>query len=391
MAVAPPPAPRLRPTDFLPKPFSGEVIEYDICHAHFLSFFDYLLAHDLDDPGNDVAALANINTLFRTTLVGKARLWAEGKVFNNIQNLRDEFLQRFSPSHSNFGNVKYFNSLRHTPGDSAEQTLNKIRLAAQRINYGNQQIRDKFLQSLPDKCQAAVIMSAPPDANAQVLAQRAQQYFDFSPEDVVSSSSAAKQVTFDQVHLSQILEPTLAQTNVLSELSQQVAQLQSDLNSLKLNSVSNDQSVNYHHSQSQDRRSSSPYPPSPGEHVSRQSHRHRSSSGDRDHYKNRSNSRSRGYSRSPYRGHQSNSRYRSNQSPRRSYFKCHFCGKPGHKWRDCYTYNNMVRQGINPSYFPHRPASGPPVSPPGQFYDSAQPYPFPPSQSYQPSQRQDFH
>lgn len=381
---------RLRVTDFLPKSFDGNTIDYDVCHAHFLSFHDYLIAHDLNEP--NVAEMIRINNIFKTTLVDKARLWAEGKVFNSIANLRDEFLQRFSPAHSNFGHVKYFNSITHIPGQSAEQTLNKIKLAAQRIGYGDQQIKDKFLQVLPPACQAAVIMAAPVDAEVQLLVQRAQQFFDFSPAngDTVSVSSS-KQVSFqtDQVHLMQ-----KATTEALSDMFEHVVKIKDDIRSMKASAVpsAHTDSVHLCHT---DRNGQNDRHVSPHGHLSRDMHRsHRSKSNSRDRYANgnRSHSRYRSASRSPYRDY-GHSPYpgpddrSQRRSPRyQSGITCHFCKRPNHKWRNCYSYQAMIGRGMNPAYYPCRPASGPPVQfPPPMVpsqlsgpYDSnqAQPYPF---------------
>jgi hypothetical protein len=60
--------------DFLPPPFSGDTINHNKCRAHFLSFIDYLHAHDLGAPA-DAAAVAHVVSLFRLTLVDDARLW----------------------------------------------------------------------------------------------------------------------------------------------------------------------------------------------------------------------------------------------------------------------------------------------------------------------------
>ena len=98
----------LRPTDFLPRNFSGENIDHDTCHAHYLSFLDYLMAHDLHEPNFGVEMI-NVTILFKTTLVRQARLWAEGKVFTGLEDLRDQFLHRFSPTHSHFGHRNYSN------------------------------------------------------------------------------------------------------------------------------------------------------------------------------------------------------------------------------------------------------------------------------------------
>lgn len=379
-----PVAPNLRITDFRPKPFDGETIDYDLCHAHYLSFYDYLVQHDLNEP--DFQQLVRVNTLFRTTLVGKARLWAEGKVYTSLGNLRQQFLQRFSPSHSTFGNVKHFHSLSHITGDSAEETLNKIKLAAQRIGYADPQVRDKFLQVLPANCQAAVIMSSPADATVQDLAQRAQQFFDFSPQG--DTATSAKQVTFDQVHFAQTSEPTA--DKAVSDLASQMAQLNDELQQLKLRDsihYSQDQSRTGHFDSRRDR-STSPHPSSGASRRSRDEVRS-SNSGDRNdryRYSSRSNSRSRGPSRSPYRNFRQSPRHESRRQP--VHFTCHFCGKPNHKWRNCYAYRNSLQGGSNPPYFPTRPASGlQHQTPPGQFrsqynYDPAQTYDYGNAQTY---------
>ena len=129
--------------------------------------------------------------IFRRTLSGQARLWAEGKEFATLQALKDSFIARFSPGQTPFALAKEFTSLTFNPGDSAEQHLSKIRQLANQIGYGEVQIRDKFLTSLPIKCQAAVVMAAPENATAQELAARAQRYIELDVE-----KDLPKEVTF---------------------------------------------------------------------------------------------------------------------------------------------------------------------------------------------------
>ena len=87
----------------------------------------------------------------------------EGKVFPDLNNLRQSVINRFSPAQSQFARVKEFELITYTAGDSAEIHLQKIRKAADRAGYGDVQVRDKFLSSLPEKCRAAVIKSFNPD------------------------------------------------------------------------------------------------------------------------------------------------------------------------------------------------------------------------------------
>ena len=112
----------LRQVDFLPSRFDGKTICHELATAHFLSFMDYLQAHELHNPAGPVQ-LANVITLFKRTLKEKARTWIEGKNFATLEALKAAFVARFSPAHSDFANVKLFNNMKYTPGESAEQHL----------------------------------------------------------------------------------------------------------------------------------------------------------------------------------------------------------------------------------------------------------------------------
>jgi hypothetical protein len=382
--------------------FDGETIDHDLCNAHFLSFMDYLNFHNLHEPAN-AAQMIHINTVFKARLRGKARLWAEGKVFPTIPDLKAQFLHRFSPTHSNFGNVKYFNSLTHTQGETAEQTLNKIRLAAQRIDYNDVQVRDKFLQVLPPNCQAAVIMSAPPDAGIPVLVERAQQYLDFLPDNKsVTADTTSKQVSFltDQVHMANataynIHTPAIvnASDTEISQITEQLAALRTDVQNLTLEAKAKPQA---HISQSdgfdnsQNYRSNSPYPGTHNSrHHSRSPGRDRRRSHDRP-YGNRTPSRSPGREQR-FQPQYGNSPYRQGNSPRRSNIICYFCNKRNHVWKNCFLYQDMISRGMNPGYMPVRPQA-PSFHPPSgeprhnrPFYPNDKqfptPYPFQPNQA----------
>ena len=170
----------LRPTDFLPDPkFSGENVSHEKAISHWYLFSDYLQMHDLQDP--DENQMPDVIIRFRLSLTGEARLWIQGKEFNSLDSLKDAFICRFSPTRSEFANVKHFNELKYKSGESSEQYLGRIRIAAQRINYNDDQIRNKFLHSLPGDCQRAIVMAAPAEATADQLATLAQRYIDLSP------------------------------------------------------------------------------------------------------------------------------------------------------------------------------------------------------------------
>ena len=134
----------LRQTDFLPNRFDGSKLDSDLCTAHYLSFEDYLQAHDLQTPADD-AALLNVVNIFKRTLQGSARLWIEDKTFVDLEDLKSKFIYRFSPSHSQFANVKQFESMSYNPGDTAEQHYLKVKQAAQRAKYGKDHAINSYL------------------------------------------------------------------------------------------------------------------------------------------------------------------------------------------------------------------------------------------------------
>ncbi len=208
---------QLRQTDYLPTRFDGSTLDRDRCRSHFLTFEDYLVAHELDDPA-DAEEVHNVVQIFKRTLTGKARLWIEGKVFPNVAALRNAFLARFSPSQTEFAHSKAFDNIQYKDGDSAEEHLSKIQDIADRIGYGEAQIRHRFLHSLPPKCRDAVIMSAPVGANAQQLAEIAQRSLELKTLD------PQKEVTF---------------STQVNSLNDDLAAMREELNSLRLGNQDN--------------------------------------------------------------------------------------------------------------------------------------------------------
>lgn len=321
-------APQLRQTDFLPTRFNGTQLDNELCSAHFMSFVDYLEAHNLHQPAN-AADVGQVVNLFKRTLIGQARLWIEGKVFETLPQLKDQFVARFSPARSNFANVRLFDNMTYTTGDSAEQHMTKIRLAATRIGYGELQICNRFVSSLPAKCQTAVIMSAPDNATADDLISRAQRYID----SIGTNPDSLREVTF----------------NATASISDPKHDL--DLHMQKLEDI--DQKLNtLHLTERESRRDQynnrpSPYPsrsPTPA----RQQRYNKSPS--------RSMTRPPDRSLSRGRDHGLTNRSLSRGRDHRPVIFCDYCSLPNHKWRTCRKRQNDIRQGQHtaPDNFYHR-------------------------------------
>ena len=286
----------LRTTDFLPSRFKGETINSDLARAHFLAFQDYLDAHNIAQP-EDNAALLRITNTFKRTLEGQARLWIEGKQFQSFQELRTRFLARFSPSNSHFAKSQEFQALTYTAGDTAEVHLAKITKVAHMLQYNDDQVRDKFLSSLPTQCRSAVLMAAPMDAPLPLLVDKAQCYFDLQS----SQNSTASAIAADVMTTQDMRKPTAQGKTFQSDMQDIVHRMEA----LESKFTKSEQ---------------------PKEQARSSRSRNREQRGNFDQNRRRSYNRS------------------SNQRRRFNSIMCDFCSRQGHTWRNCFERLNQRAQ-----------------------------------------------
>lgn len=293
----------LRPADFLPNPkFSGQDVSHEKAISHWYLFVDYLQVHELYPVPEDQMDLVTVR--FRLTLCGEARLWAQDKIFEDLNELKTAFIHRFSPTHSEYANVQYFDDLKYKSGETAEQFLQKIRIAAQRIRYNEPQIRNKFLHSLPAECKRAVVMTADPDADAEDLASLAQRYLDLLPGHDLSRVSFG-----DEVHTA-IASSSVSTINEFKTLRDDIKSLEDGMEKLQAQFAGD--------STDQDR-SRSPGP-------------NRSSRG---RFKRTGGNRHRSKSPAP-------------RTPSGERMKCYHCGKQGHVRRRCFLYHEYLQMLNSP-------------------------------------------
>ncbi|PIK40874.1 hypothetical protein BSL78_22273 [Apostichopus japonicus] len=219
-----------RPTDFLPSRFQGDVIDADLAEAHYLGFEDYLEVHKLPSQTTPEAVAEEFNEIcriFKRTLKGQARLWIENKNFSTIADLRKQFLARFSPGLLPTLNHRHFTALSYTPGDTAQAHLAKISKAAAQLSYGEDQIRDKFISTLPLQCRSAVLMSASPQATIADLVMKVQCYFDLQIQSQPTASSELFMAMHDKA--SSVQTPTISASSEIHELCTKIQELEPSL------------------------------------------------------------------------------------------------------------------------------------------------------------------
>ncbi|KAJ8048922.1 hypothetical protein HOLleu_01430 [Holothuria leucospilota] len=172
----------LRVTDFLPSKFDGKV-NTDIAQAHLLGFQDYLEIHGLENP-RDQPQLDYVIQLFKRTLADTTRLWIHSQTFTSLDDLKQNFLKRFGTNNSYYAQRRAFDKYTYQTGDSAHVHLSKLEKAAMTRDYSRDQMRDKFIDTLPPACRSAVLMTVSPETTLPDLVDKAQCYFDLNDGNV---------------------------------------------------------------------------------------------------------------------------------------------------------------------------------------------------------------
>lgn len=144
--------PRLRLNDFLPQTFDGK--NPDLAPSHIINFGNYCQVHEL---GDDAVKIQR----FKLTLAGEATLWLDGKTFQTYEELRTSFLNYNSGTRTRDSAVSAFWSTSYKIGETAEQYLQRLRRLGNRVGYGDDNIRDQFLNGLPQDARMMIKMVRP--------------------------------------------------------------------------------------------------------------------------------------------------------------------------------------------------------------------------------------
>ena len=127
----------LRYSDGLPPKFHGQ--SCDNAQAHWHAFQDYVALHKL----NQQAQLQR----FKLTLGSDARLWIDNKNYQNVNDLKTAFINKYSGINSRDAAIEQWPSLRYQGNESLEDYATKLRRLADCLDYGDEIIKDRFLSS----------------------------------------------------------------------------------------------------------------------------------------------------------------------------------------------------------------------------------------------------
>lgn len=129
--------------EYIGTKFSGNKDKQD-AEPHMLAFDDYVQA-----LGAVGAPYAQLLSLFKRTVQGKARMWLERHSSSNLKELKDAFLKHFGKVNSPDVDRDLFLKARLQPGVPAQEYLYELRSKASALNYDEAMVQYKFFEGLP--------------------------------------------------------------------------------------------------------------------------------------------------------------------------------------------------------------------------------------------------
>jgi len=334
----------VRPSDGLPKPFSGDPSKNPL--GHWYAFENYLKIQKVENDRGYLDA-------FKLTLCDDALIWVVDNTdtFQNKEDLKNKFLDQFSGNVTRQGKTVKFRNLKLMPNETVQSFASKIRSLGNRLGQSAESQLDQFMLGLPHQITMGVSISNPKDLSA--AAATAEKLTELSP-------SLTKEVTF-------MCEE--------QDTKAEIAELKELIMSLKIDRTSSDKSGQ----QDRSRGRSPSYKGNDRDHSregqGRSGSRERGRQDSREirydsrgrggHYgrgrggyygRGRGGYHSRGragyYQNNGYQnnGYQ-NSGYQNSRSQQSFPGNCHRCGKVGHKAYECGNTVHFARQESEDQHF----------------------------------------
>jgi len=185
--------PHLKVSEFLPDTFQGFPSEDAV--NHFQKYRDYCTIQNLSD---DVAI-----ERFKLTLSLLPRQWIKDRTFGSLDDLEKAFTRQYSKYKSREALIRALSQFKYIPGTSMEKYLADIKELAGRAGQNVEQIRDHFVNGLPDEMRSVLVMHTYADLNE--LVEKAQKFMELNPKwaspqvsfavtDSISMTSLAKSI-----------------------------------------------------------------------------------------------------------------------------------------------------------------------------------------------------
>ena len=168
-------------TELLPKSFNPTVdTTSQDCQIHFIKFEDYLSHHKITE-------FQTIKDRFKLTLDGSARLWFERNTSTDLDALKTEFINKFTPYASKIKTIKTFNDKTIGNQQSIDAFLNELVEMGDELNYSEEQVKQKFLLSLPNECQRTILITKP-NGTLEDFKSMAQSFMEFEKPTILTAS-----------------------------------------------------------------------------------------------------------------------------------------------------------------------------------------------------------
>jgi hypothetical protein len=308
-------APGLKYTSLLPSKFSGKPGQDP--ENHWAAYVDFLHVQGIQE--NDQEAIYR----FRFTLDDRAGKWYRNKTFSTLADLETKFVRYFTNSHSREADSALFDSITRRQNETLEELYGRLKSVADRLNYPDQVVQDKFLRQLPIQLQIGLktLLRGDPDID---LVEEAQSMWHLSQPGVNDAQ-------VENINLAS--GATEQDSKVMASLDKMANQMQS-LYGLMANLPASHPPSSYNprgrgRGRGRGGRSNqnpgrfNPYPHNQGGHQGQTSHFEA------------------GQGQASYRGNQSRGRGRgwpngnTRQNKHFPHIQCHACSNFGHYWRDC--------------------------------------------------------
>jgi hypothetical protein len=169
----------VRPSDGLPRPFSGEGNKNPL--AHWYAFENYLKIQN--HPDRDFL------DAFKLTVSDAALILVVDDTDNLTSKavLKARFLDRFSGQLTRQGKANEFRNLRLAPGETVGTYASKIKSLGDRLGMTEALMLDQFYWGLPAQIRMGVLMHSPDTWSLAV--EQAEKLMELSPQ-------VAKEVSF---------------------------------------------------------------------------------------------------------------------------------------------------------------------------------------------------